>query len=406
MKKIIISTMLVAMLSLIFSFSLDETANASSFREVKSVNASSLVVKQKPTTSSTTISTLKKGDFVTVFSQENGWASIQKGNIIGYVNASFLTTPKSTIKIANSKSGLVVKTVPSRSVPTSATLQYNMIVEDFGPVGNGWSFVQYGNVTGYVASNFIGTPLTKVKYVNTASGVVVRNIASTSGANIGTIVNGTEVKVHSSLFGWSYVTAGNQKGYVVDKYLSTNKPVIIVETPYKAMVRKVNALISEGRAFTDGSYTIGEIPQGEYAFISLADDFNYYSEEYLSGEIIDNEIFESFGYVYVHEAGNIQTEGLLIDLDSLSSLGVTGAKGIYEVLNNVKNYNDSGMYKVGLDIQAGYYVIESSSEAYVALLTGPIGRNDIIDNDFFDGRYALSISEGQYLQISGGTILK
>ena len=106
--------MLVAMLSLIFSFSLDETANASSFREVKSVNASSLVVKQKPTTSSTTISTLKKGDFVTVFSQENGWASIQKGNIIGYVNASFLTTPKSTIKIANSKSGLVVKTVRSR----------------------------------------------------------------------------------------------------------------------------------------------------------------------------------------------------------------------------------------------------------------------------------------------------
>ena len=156
-----------------------------------------------------------------------------------------------------------------------------------------------------------------MKYVNTASGVVVRNIASTSGANIGTIVNGTEVKVHSSLFGWSYASAGNQKGYVVDKYLSTNKPVIIVETPYKAMVRKVNALISEGRAFTDGSYTIGEIPQGEYAFISLADDFNYYSEEYLSGEIIDNEIFESFGYVYVHEAGNIQTDGLLIDLDSL-----------------------------------------------------------------------------------------
>ena len=95
----------------------------------------------------------------------------------------------------------------------------------------------------------------------------------------------------------------------------------------------------------------------------------------------------------------------MIDLDSLSSLGVT-TKGIYEVLNNVKNYNDSGMYKVGINIQAGYYVIESSSEAYVELLTGPIGRNDIIDNDFFDGRYALRISEGQYLQVSGGTILK
>ena len=113
--------------------------------------------------------------------------------------------------------------MPSRSVSTSATLQYNMIVEDFGPDGNGWSFVQYGNVTGYVASNFIGTPQTKAKYVNTASGVVVRNIASTSGANIGTIGNGTEVKVHSSLFGWSYVTVGIPKGYVVEKtYLRTS----------------------------------------------------------------------------------------------------------------------------------------------------------------------------------------
>ena len=55
--------------------------------------------------------------------------------------------------------------------------------------------------------------------VNTASGVVVRNIASSSGASIGTLENRTQVTVHSTLAGWSYVTSGSTKGYVVDSLL-------------------------------------------------------------------------------------------------------------------------------------------------------------------------------------------
>ena len=218
MKKV--CTFLIALLLILSSLTLgiDQT-EAASFRTVKVVNGSSLVVKASASPSANTVATLSKGNFVTVFSTSNGWANIQSGNVRGHVNASFLKTPPSTIKIASSKSGLVVKTTPTKPASTSATLKHNMIVEDFGSVGGGWSFVQYGNVTGYVATSFIGKPKTSTKYVNTASGVVVRNIASPSGANTGTLENRTQVTVHSTLAGWSYVTSGSTKGYVVDSLL-------------------------------------------------------------------------------------------------------------------------------------------------------------------------------------------
>lgn|GEM_PF-1174244 len=213
----------LAMIAFLLFLNVD-SSSASSFREVKQVNNSSLVVKKAATSSSETIGSLPRGEFVTVFSTTNGWAYVQGRTLTGYVDARYLTTPKSTIKIASSKGGLVVKRIPTMNTNTLATLKYNMIVEDFGSVGDGWSFVQYGNVTGYVVSSFINTPKTTTKYVNTASGVVVRNIASPSGASKGTIPNGTEVTVHSTLAGWAYVSTGNQRGYVVAKFLSDKKP--------------------------------------------------------------------------------------------------------------------------------------------------------------------------------------
>ena len=270
MKKV--CTFLIALLLILSSLAIGtEQSEAASFRTVKVVNGSSLVVKAFPTTSASTVTTLSRGDFVTVFSTSNGWASIQSGNVRGYVNASFLATPPSTIKIASSISGLVVKATPFKSAPTSAILKYNMIVEDFGPVGGGWSFVQYGNVTGYVASTFIGKPKTSTKYVNTASGVVVRNIASSSGANTGTLANKTQVTVHSTIAGWSYVTSGSTKGYVVDSFLSTNQLKGTVSVA-GGLAPKVGLKLTYYPTFTDNSqreYTVTKESDGNKEYISL-----------------------------------------------------------------------------------------------------------------------------------------
>lgn len=177
-------------------------------------------------------------------------------------------------------------------------------------------------------------------------------------------------------------------------------------TPQEEMFTKLTGLIDEGKAIDTGSYIQGDIPKGEYAFITFEGSGQYYSEEDQAGNIIDNENFESFGYVYVHDKGNIETMGALVSVDALKNLGVSGAKELYEIMNDVEDFTGSAWYKVGADIEPGQYVIESIGEGYAAIMSGPVGNNEIVDNNIFNGRYSVNVSEGQYLVVSKGEIKK
>lgn len=177
-------------------------------------------------------------------------------------------------------------------------------------------------------------------------------------------------------------------------------------TPQQQMIQKIAGLIDQGKAFDTGSYVQGDIPKGEYAFIPFEGSGKYYKEEDSAGNIIDNENFDSFGYVYVHGAGNIETGGVLVSPKDFGTLGVKSAKELYEILNNKQNYKDSGWYKIGVDLPDGKYVIESRGEGYVAIMSGPVGNNEIIDNEIFNGRYSVNVSNGQYLKISNASIVQ
>lgn len=177
------------------------------------------------------------------------------------------------------------------------------------------------------------------------------------------------------------------------------------KTPQEIMFDKVIGLMDSKEAFDTGSYIKGDIPAGEYAFVSFEGSGQYYSEEDSAGNIIDNENFDSFGYVYVHEAGNIQTDGVLIQVGAFKKLGIKSAKEIYEKLNNVSDYRESAIYKVGTDIAPGAYTIESYGEGYVEVMSGPIGNSDIVDNEIFNGKYSVTVQAGQYLKVSQGKLL-
>jgi Glucodextranase, domain B len=191
-----------------------------------------------------------------------------------------------------------------------------------------------------------------------------------------------------------------------EKEQSESEEIIeeVLKLSKQEMLEKIGELIDLKQAFDTGSYVKGEIPKGEYAFISFEGSGQYYSEEDPAGNIIDNENFDSFGYVYVHDAGNIETEGALISVNAFKSLGVSGAKEIYEIMNDVENYKDSAWYKVGTDIKPGQYVIESYGEGYVAVMTGPVGKSEIVDNENFNGKHMVNVKAGQYLNISNGVI--
>lgn len=178
-----------------------------------------------------------------------------------------------------------------------------------------------------------------------------------------------------------------------------------LKTAQEIMFDKVLGLMDSKEAFDTGSYVKGDIPKGEYAFVPFDGSGKYYSEEDSAGNIVDNENFDSFGYVYVQGVGNIQTQGVLIKVDAFEKLGVKGAKEIYEKLNNVTDYKESAWYKAGTDIAPGTYTIESYGEAYVAVMSGPVGDSDIVDNEIFNGKHSVSVSAGQYLNVSKGKLL-
>lgn len=172
------------------------------------------------------------------------------------------------------------------------------------------------------------------------------------------------------------------------------------------MISKISKLIDEKQAFDAGSYIKGDIPADEYAFIKFSGSGSYYCEKDGAGNIVDNENFDSFGYVKVHAVGNLETDGVLIKTSAFDKLGVKGAKEIYEKLNDQSDWNQSGYYKVGTDIEAGKYVVESMGSGYWAIMTGPISNSDIVDNDNFNGKATINLSNGRYLKLSKATITK
>lgn len=165
---------------------------------------------------------------------------------------------------------------------------------------------------------------------------------------------------------------------------------------------KLNSLKARKLVFVPGTYAKGTIPKGEYIFIS--ENGGYYSEE-RNGQILDNANLSSFGYVYNHAVGDVTTQGILVSQEGLKEMGFPSAKSLYESVTKQENYNFSGSYKVGIDIPAGSYTIESAGEAYVEINRGPIGNGEILSNANFNGTKLVNLRNGQYITLQKATIV-
>lgn len=176
-------------------------------------------------------------------------------------------------------------------------------------------------------------------------------------------------------------------------------------TEKERMIAMIVELMDDDLAFDSGDYVKGDIPEGEYAFVRFGSG-QYYSERDAAGNIIDNENFDSFGYVQVHGLGDISNKGILVSVDAFEALGVSGAKALYEIINEQTDWNQSGYYKIGYDLDAGDYTVESiGGRGYYAVMTGPVGDSRIVENDSFDGKKSVSVSGGQYLTLSRAMII-
>ena len=148
-----------------------------------------------------------------------------------------------------------------------------------------------------------------------------------------------------------------------------------------------------------GMYKVGtDIPAGEYilkpsamAYYQVATDSTGTLES-----IVSNDNFSGTRYITVSED------------QYLTLTSCTAYPASYVSEGKVKNDNLSGgMYKVGVDIEAGEYKVTPEGDGYYEVDSSSAGTLDaIVANENFSSDVYVTAADGQYLKLSGATLVK
>lgn len=253
MKKVSMYISLVV-LFIIFYFVPQQT-QAQSITAIKTTTAEVTVLRDDLETAQITLS---KNAIVTVFEEQDGWAKIGYKTIVGYVPTTTLKTLQPELKLVTAKNPPYVRDANNFQANTLGNLYLHSIVEVYSIDANGWAFIRYGDLTGYVIGHALSTPNVKTMMINDANGLTVRQTASPSGQQIGTLANGTQVDVYTTFQDWSYIVTKDMQGYVVASKLKavtthsnpTSKPVQVGK--YNQGITKPNKRVA--LTFDDGPH--------------------------------------------------------------------------------------------------------------------------------------------------------
>ncbi|MBJ8107051.1 MULTISPECIES: SH3 domain-containing protein [Bacillus cereus group] len=218
------------------------------------VNVSSLRVRTGPSTSHTTIGSVKKGQVVQVVGEVQDWFKINYAGQTAYLSKDYVTKGGSNENATQGNNqeqnnnvtvqtgGTYVVNATSLRVRTGPATYHSVI----GGVLNGtklnvvgsegsWFKVNYQGKTGYVSSEFVkfvkgGTTTPEQPeqpnqgaigdyYIN-ASALNVRSGEGTNYRIIGALPHGQKVQVISENSGWSKINYNGQTGYIGTRFLS------------------------------------------------------------------------------------------------------------------------------------------------------------------------------------------
>lgn len=158
---------------------------------------------------------------------------------------------------------------------------------------------------------------------------------------------------------------------------------------------KASKASKETTKYQAGSYRVGkDIPAGEYKIYAEGSGYFCVYPDTSKSKILENDNFDTCNYITV-------SEGQLLEVDDAYFVAIEDATKTTVLKGN-------GVYKVGLDIEAGEYNIKAtrSNGGYYEILStvdASVNHN-IVDNDNFTGNSFVSVSNGQYLGIGGASI--
>ena len=152
----------------------------------------------------------------------------------------------------------------------------------------------------------------------------------------------------------------------------------------------------EYTTYEAGTYKVGsDLPAGEY----LIEGTGYFEiDKDSSGSfesILANDNYINRTYITVSDGQYVEFEGTAIPVNEAPAY----SKDTYE----------EGMYKIGKDLPAGEYKLESIDGSSAYLEVGSDSTHtfeSIVSNDNFSGQKYITVSDGQYLKLNGCTIVQ
>nr|WP_317413920.1 SH3 domain-containing protein [uncultured Solibaculum sp.] len=226
------------------------------------VTATSLRVREAPTTDSAVIDGLQQGDIVTIVGTQSGWYQVRlPDGRLGFVSALYIEIQPPTTVVT--RTGYITgdRVRVRQSAGTNSTILEHVnrgdTVTVHGEEQNGWHHVELANgVKGYVSAEYVSLTqpvVTRTGYI-TGDRVRVRQSATTQSNILEHVNRGNAVTVYGEEEnGWFHVELTNGiKGYVSADYVSFTQTGEVIATSLRIR-----------QSATTDSKTLGYLKQGQ-----------------------------------------------------------------------------------------------------------------------------------------------
>lgn len=152
--------------------------------------------------------------------------------------------------------------------------------------------------------------------------------------------------------------------------------------------------------YEEGMYKVGvDVPAGEYVFLQCTPYEAYVcaSSDSNQDDIIANEIFENSYFMTVEEGQYLEAANCEFFQAEEYTL-VTSQDGVLR----------DGMYRVGIDIDAGEYKVEATQEegGYWCIYNNSKIPQEIDSNKFFENSTYMTLRDGQYVFLGSCSAIK
>lgn len=216
MKKIVPFIMLAALFFGLLIFTPQADANSTAGL-VKVVNSKTTVIYEKPRTSSKKVLTLSKNTPVVQLSKSNGWARVQVGDKVGFTQMSKLKVKTATYRTM--KKAAALKVSKAAKAKTLVTVPKDAAIKNYGSVGNGLIFAQYGNFSGYLLANTTKAATSYTAYTTYSDTIL--SLPNDVGNPVVFVNMFTKVQVISKGNAYSFIKVGSKYGYIPTGQLVT-----------------------------------------------------------------------------------------------------------------------------------------------------------------------------------------